>query len=216
MKLYAVVGSPNSRKVLAVVNHTGINVDIEYLDFFAGDTHQADYTALNPNAMVPTLVDGDLKLWESNAIMQYLADKSGDDVLYPKNLSLRADIARWQSWELAHFNQAFGTLAFESVAKPNFMDLPGNPALIDWAKEQLVRFSTILNTHLKDRSYMVGETMTLADYSIIHVDFFKAMIPFDWTPFPHVNDYFERMCQSPHWANTAAESLEQMGRKPQS
>ena len=50
MKLYAIVGSPNSRKVLAVAHHTGIDVDIEYLDLFEGDTKKPDYMALNPNA----------------------------------------------------------------------------------------------------------------------------------------------------------------------
>ncbi len=215
MKLYAIVGSPNSRKVLAVVHHTGIDVDIEYLDIFAGDTHQTDYLALNPNAMVPTLVDGDLTLWESNAIIQYLADKAGDEELYPQNLTLRADIVRWQCWELAHFNQAFGTLALESVAKPNFFGTQGNQTIIDCAREQLARFSVVLNAHLKERCYMVGEMLTLADYATVHVEFFKEMIPFDWTPFPHVNDYFERMRRSPHWLATAPATPDLAGRKPQ-
>ena len=215
MKLYAIVGSPNSRKVLAVVNHTGIDVEIEYLDLFAGDTRRPEYTALNPNAMVPTLVDGDLNLWESNAIMQYLADKAGDESLYPKDLKLRADITRWQCWELAHFNQAFGTLAFESIAKPNFLGTPGNPAVIEWATEQLARFSQVLNAHLQDRHYMVGDTITLADYSIIHVEFFKEIIPFDWAPYPHLNTYFEHMRQAPHWIASAPASPELVGRKPQ-
>ncbi|MBE9397143.1 glutathione S-transferase family protein [Pontibacterium sp. N1Y112] len=214
MKLYVIVGSPNSRKVLAVVKHAGIEVDIEYLDLFAGDTHQADYIALNPNAMVPTLVDGGFKLWESNVIMQYLADKAGDDVLYPKNLALRADIGRWQSWELAHFNQALGTLAFESVAKPNFLGAQGNAAVIDHARQQLARFAQVLDAHLKGRSYMVGDTITLADYSMIHVEFFKEMVPFDWTPFSHINAYFDHMRETPHWLATAPESAEQIGRKP--
>ena len=213
MKLYAIVGSPNSRKVLAVINHLGIDVEIEYLDLFAGDNYQTDYIALNPNAMVPTLIDGDLNLWESNAINQYLADKAGDENLYPKKLALRADIARWQSWELAHFNQAFGTLAFESVAKPNFMDMQGNAALIEWSKDKLARFSQVLNAHLQHRSYMVGDSITLADYSIIHVEFFKEMIPFDWTPYPYLNEYFNRMRQSPHWSATAPASTELIGRK---
>ncbi|WP_281558764.1 glutathione S-transferase family protein [Thalassomonas sp. RHCl1] len=214
MKLYAIVGSPNSRKVLAVINHLGLDVDIEYLDFFAGDNQQADYIALNPNAMVPTLVDGDLNLWESNAINQYLADKAGDESLYPKNPALRADINRWQAWELAHFNQAFGTLAFESVAKPNFMDMQGNAALIEWSQDKLARFALVLNTHLKEKTYMVGDKITLADYSIIHVEFFKEMIPFDWTPFAYVNEYFDRLRQAPHWASTAPASPELIGRKP--
>jgi len=196
MELYAIVGSPNTRKTLAVVRHTGIDVDIKYLDLFNGDHKQPAYTALNPNGMVPTLVDGDLKLWESNAIIQYLADKAGDEGLLGKNLSRRADIVRWQCWELAHFNQAFGTLAFEAVAKPNFMNTEGNEAVISWTKEQLSRFSVVLNDHLQGRSYVVGDTITLADYSMIHVEFFKEMIPFDWTPFQHLNEYFDPMNHS--------------------
>jgi len=215
MKLYAIVGSPNSRKVLAVAQHTGIDVDIEYLDLFEGDTQKTAYKALNPNAMVPTLIDGDLSLWESNAINQYLADKSEDEGLFPRDLAQRADIVRWQSWELAHFNQAFGTLAFESVAKPNFMNLPGNDAVISWAKEQLGRFALVLNEHMQGRSYVVGDALTIADYSMIHVEFFKEMIPFDWTAFPHLNSYFDRMRQTPYWAATAPESPEAIGRIPE-
>jgi len=214
MKLYAIVGSPNSRKVLSVVYHTGIKIDIEYLDLFEGDTQKTEYQALNPNGMVPTLIDKDLKLWESNAINQYLSDKAADNSLFPKAPAQRADIVRWQCWELAHFNQAFGMLAFESVAKPNFMNLSGSQTLIDHSTEKLSRFSSVLNNHLKDREYMVGDAITLADYSIIHVEFFKEMIPFDWTPYQHLNEYYERMRQSPHWVATAPESPDAIGRIP--
>ncbi len=214
MKLYAIVGSPNSRKVLAVINHLGLDVDIEYLDLFAGDTKNPDYEALNPNTMVPTLVDGDLTLWESNAINQYLADKSQDNSLFPNDLTIRADIVRWQCWELAHFNQAFGTLGFEAVAKPNFMNMQGEEAVIAWSKGQLSRFASVLNNHLQGRSYMVGDSITLADYSIIHVEFFKEQVPFDWSAYPHLNEYFDRMRQSPSWLATAPKSLEAIGRIP--
>ena len=215
MKLYVIVGSPNSRKVLAVINHLGIDVDINYLDLFAGDNHKAQYTALNPNAMVPTLVDGDLKLWESNAINQYLADKSQNNSLFPNDLTFRADIVRWQCWELAHFNLAFGTLAFEAVAKPSFMDITGDQAVIDWSKGQLSQFASVLNNHLAGRYYMVGDSITLADYSMIHVEFFKEAVPFDWSPFPHLNDYFDRMRQSPSWVATAPSTPEAIGRIPE-
>lgn len=214
MKLYVVAGSPNSRKVLAVARHTGIDVELEYLDFFKGDLGNEAYKALNPNAMVPTLVDGDLKLWESNAICQYLAETSQNDSLFPKDIAQRADIVRWQFWELAHFNQAFGTLAFEAIAKPSFMNTQGNEAIISWAGDQLSRFASVLNDHMQGRSYVAGDSITLADYSMIHVEYFKEMIPFDWTPYPHLNDYFHRMRQLPHWAATAPESAEAIGRIP--
>jgi len=214
MKLHVIVGSPNSRKVLAVASHTGIKIDIKYLDLFAGDHHTPAYQALNPNAMVPTLTHGDLKLWESNAINQYIADQSSGHDLFPKDPAIRADIVRWQCWELAHFNQAFGTLAFEAVAKPNFMGTTGNGALIEHCQEQLKRFAQVLNDHMANRDYLVGNDITLADYAMIHVEFFKEQIPFDWQPYPHLNNYFERMRQIPHWLATAPTSPEAIGRIP--
>jgi len=119
---------------------------------------------------------------------------------------------RWQCWELTHFNQAFGTLAFESVAKPSFMDMPSNEAVIAWSQEQLTRFAIVLNEHLQGRSYLVGDSITLADYSMLHVEFFKEAIPFDWTPYPNINEYFERLRQLPHWVETMPDSNESIGK----
>ena len=203
MKLYAIVGSPNSRKVLSVINHLGLKVEVDYLDLFKGQHKTPEYLAINPNGMVPALVDGDLTLWESNAIIQYLADKAGDRSLFPVEPKKRADVVRWLCWDLAHFNQAFGTLAFEAIAKPGFMDSPSNEAIVEWSKEQLTRFAPVLNEHLRDKKYMCGDEITLADYAMIHVEFFKESIPFDWTPYSNLNAYFERMRLSPHWAKTA-------------
>ena len=73
----------DSRKVEAVIDHLGLDVEIVHHDFAGGGLRQSEYLAVNPNGMVPTLVDGSFILWESNAIMQYLADKAGGDPLFP-------------------------------------------------------------------------------------------------------------------------------------
>src|SRR5258708_20182899 len=96
MRRYTFRGSPNGRKGEAVIDHLGLDVEIEYRDFLAGELRSPDFVALNPNAMVPALVDGSFRLWESNAIMQYLADKAGREELFPRDRQKRADIARWQ------------------------------------------------------------------------------------------------------------------------
>ncbi|MDH5536848.1 MAG: glutathione S-transferase family protein [Betaproteobacteria bacterium] len=214
MKLYTVVGSPNCRKVLAVINHLGIKVDIEYLDFFAGDLMSPDYGAVNPNRMVPALRDGKLVLWESNAIMQYLADKTPGNTIFPRDPAVRADVVRWQCWELAHYNKAFGLLAYETVLKPNFLKQETNRELVRWAQEGLARFAPVLDAHMKGRQYAVGNEITLADYSLIHVEGFTEAVPFDWAPYPNLNLYYERMRVVPHWANTAPPSADAMGRRP--
>ncbi len=214
MKLHTFVGSANSRKVEAVINHLGLKVEVQYHDALAGDLKAPGYLALNPNGMVPMLEDGQFVLWESNAIMQYLADQAGADALYPREPQLRADIHRWQFWELAHFNKAFGTLAFEAVAKPKLGLGETNQALVEVAQADLRRFTPVLERHLKDRRHLVGDRITIADYSMIATEFYKAAIPFDWSPFASVNAYFERMRTVEHWRRTAVADPAQTGRKP--
>jgi glutathione S-transferase len=214
MKLYYVVGSPNCRKVHAVLNHLNLKADFEYLDFFTGDLQSASYRAINPNGMVPALVDGDLKLWESNAIMPYLADKAGSDELLPRDAKRRADVQRWLAWELGHFNRAFGILSFETVAKPNFLNMAPNAPLVEWAQGQLKGFAAVLDQHMAGRTYASGSGITLADYALTHLEGFKDMMPFDWKPYANLNAYFDRMRKVEHWAKTAPARPELTGRKP--
>lgn len=215
MRLYYVVGSPNCRKIHAVLNHLNLNVDFEYLDFFSGDLQSPAYRAVNPNGMVPALVDGDLTLWESNAIAQYLADAADADDLFPRDPKRRADVVRWMAWELAHFNRAFGVLSFETVAKPTFMGMAPNRPVAEWAGEQLKTSAALLDAHLAGRTYVSGDRLTLADYAMIHLEGFKQAMPFDWAPYPDLNAYFDRMRAVEHWAKTAPARPELMGRKPQ-
>jgi glutathione S-transferase len=215
MKLYYVVGSPNCRKVLSAINHLGIEVDIEYYDFFNGDLNTDKYLSINPNGKVPTLVDDSFKLWESNAIMQYLADQVPENTLFPKDPKTRADIVRWQCWELAHYNQLLGTIAFETNIRVAFNMGEPDHALVENAVGNLKQYASVLDKHLDNREYVVGDEITLADYSIIHIEAFKDTIPFDWSEFSNVNAYYDRMRNNPHWLKTAPESLEAIGHKPE-
>ena len=88
MKLYGFAGSPRTWKVRALAAHLGIPLEYENLDAAKGDNRTPKYLALNPTGRTPTLVEGDFVLWESDAIMQYLASKK-PNTLWP-NLRERA------------------------------------------------------------------------------------------------------------------------------
>jgi glutathione S-transferase len=75
MKLYHFPRSPNTRKVLAVIVHLGLNTELETVDLLKGEQMKPEFIRLNPNHKTPALQDGDFLLWESNAIMQYLASR---------------------------------------------------------------------------------------------------------------------------------------------
>ncbi|CAA0099501.1 Uncharacterised protein [BD1-7 clade bacterium] len=101
------------------------------------------------------------------------------------------------------------------MAKPNFLGVPGDQGIIDNMTQKLERFAAVLDVHMQDRLYVVGDSITLADYSMIHVEFFKEMIPFDWAPYPNLNAYFERLRTSTHWLSTEPASPDLIGKKPE-
>jgi len=146
--------------------------------------------------------------------MQYLADRSDDTTLFPSDLRRRAEVVRWQFWGNIHFNRAFGTLAFETVAKPALNIGSTNELAVAAALKDLAQFAPVLNGHLKGREFLVGKAITLADYSVSRHEDFQAKIPFDWSPFPEINAYFERMRRVEAWARTAPASYDAIGRKP--
>jgi glutathione S-transferase len=199
MILHTVPGSPNGRKVEAVISHLGLAVDICHHDLFKSELRLPGYLAINPNAKAPTLVDGDFTLWETTAIMQYLCEKAGDTELFPRTPRIRADITRWQCWEGLYFNAALGTLAFETVAKAKHDWGPPDEALVRGAQATLSRFAPVLDGHLDGRKYLVDERLTVADYSMAMFEPYTSRVPFDFAPFLHINSYFERMRQSEHW-----------------
>ena len=203
MQLYTLPGSPNSRKVVAVIRHLGLSIEIRHLDFARGETKTPVFLSLNPNGMVPVLVDGDFSLWESNAICAYLADMGGGSPLYPQDLKVRADVNRWLSWEQAHFNRAFGTLIFESIIKPKFGMGQASQGLIDFCLEETGKRARILDGYLKGRDTLVGDDITIADYAMVCLEKYRDATAFDWTPFANVNRYFDSIRQTEAWLKAA-------------
>ena len=100
MKLYAFPPSPNTWKVRAVASYVGVPLELEIVDLTK--PRSAAYLAINPSGRTPTLVDGNFTLTESNAIMQYIASQKPNS-LWPDDARARADIVRWQCWQLAHW-----------------------------------------------------------------------------------------------------------------
>ena len=160
MKLYTNLFSPNARKVHAVANELGIELDTHTVDLRAGEQRTPEYLALNPNGKVPTLVDGDTVLWESNAILCYLAGK-GDTDLWPKSAT-RYDILRWMFWESHHLTNALNRLFGQKFFN---RDNPDH-GIIERATKDFRKYATVLDGNLADNAYVTGDTLTLADFAI--------------------------------------------------
>lgn len=160
MKLYTNLFSPNARKVHAVANELGMTLEFQTVDLQSGEQRKPEYLALNPNGKVPTLVDGDTVVWESNAIICYLAGK-GDTELWPKSAK-RYDILRWMFWESNHLTNALNRLFGEKFFRRDNPD----QSVIDRANKDFRKYATILDANLADKQFVTGDTLTLADFAI--------------------------------------------------
>ncbi len=122
MKLY-LFPAGRAVGVLALKNHLGLDCEVQLLDFRRGDQLTPQYLALNPNKKMPTLEDDGFVLWESNAILFYMAAKHPEKGLWPSDLKGQADVIRWLAWESAHWDAEFmrhGLIreSLESRARP--------------------------------------------------------------------------------------------------
>jgi glutathione S-transferase len=203
MKLYGFPPSPNTWKVRAVAAYLGIPLEVEFVDLTKGGSHSPDYLALNPTGRTPTLIDGDFKLWESTAIMQYLASQKPNS-LWPDNARARADIARWQSWQLAHWSkEGCEPLIFNRLVK-KLMNL-GAPdeAAVAKGTECFNKEAKVLDAHLAKQPYLVGKELTLADLSVAAPLFYTKEADLPVGPYARLQEWFGRVSALPCWRETA-------------
>jgi glutathione S-transferase len=203
MKLYGIPPSPNTWKVRAVASHLGLPLDLQVIDVGKGDNRTPAYLALNPTGRTPTLVDGSTVLWESNAILQYLGDRKSN-TLWPNDPRTRADIMRWQSWQLAHWGRdACDVLLFEVLVKRFFNWGPPDAAAVEKATQAFHREAQVLDAHLAKQPYLAGSELTLADFAVAAPLFHKDGAELPVAPYAKVQDWFARVAALPAWRESA-------------
>jgi glutathione S-transferase len=196
MKLYY-FETPNARKACAVARYLDAPVEFVRVDLTKGEHKTPGFLAINPNGKVPALEDGDVRMWESAAIMAYLADKAGSS-LWPKD-ARQIDVLRWISWDAMHFARHAGTLFFQRVIKPQFGLGDPDLAAIDEAIGFFRQFAGVLNSHLHGRDYLVGDSLTIADFSVAAFlpGAKAAQLPLE--DFSEIRRWYGQLEQLPAW-----------------
>ncbi|WDY55994.1 glutathione S-transferase family protein [Pseudomonas sp. PSKL.D1] len=183
--------SINVRKVLWAC--TEFNIEFEREDWGSGfrPTGEPEFLAMNPNAMVPVIQDGDFVLWESNTIIRYLATRYGDPALYPGQARARARVDQWIDWQATDLNGSW-SYAFMSLVRqsPNHQDAQALAAgCANWARHMSILDQQLAATG----AYVAGDQFSLADIPIgLSVNrWFET--PFEHPHLPAVRDYYERL-----------------------
>jgi glutathione S-transferase len=200
MKLYWIKAQA-PRRVLALIKHLGIESDVDTIDVSGGQLRSAGFAAINPNRKAPVLVDGDVTLWESTAIMAYLCVKRGSDMWPTQNAREQVEVLKWLAWCDSHWSPAVGPFYFEHVVKPTFkLGDPDRAVLTDKVGDVL-KFAKVLDDHLVGRSHPACERLTIADFQMASMatDWRVSEMPLE--QFPNVVRWLDGLMRLPAWAD---------------
>jgi len=193
------LSSINVQKVMFAVEELGLAYERHDAGGAFGRVDTPEYRAMNPNGKVPVVEDDGFVLWESNAIVRYLAAAHGAGGLWPDNRHLRADADRWMDWQATEATPAMRDVFWQLIrTKP----AERNQAAIEASVRQSERMMAILDARLTGRLFVVGDCVTVADIALGPVAHRWLNLPlgeagFSRTPRPQVERWYERLRSRP-------------------
>jgi glutathione S-transferase len=194
--------SNTSRPVRMFIQDNNLKVEEETVDLMTGAHYKEPYASVNPNNQVPTLIDGELVLAESSAILKYLADKF-DLPAYPKDLKKRAKVNEAMDWFNTHFyhDYAYGVVypqVFPHHKRPTDEVQKGT---IAWGKEKTKKWLQVLNDHWlgKGNKYLTGNDITIADYFGAALLTCGDPIRTEFKNYPNIKAWLDRMAETKSW-----------------
>ena len=189
------------QRVLALVKHLGIDAQCVEVDLKAGGLRAPEYAKLNPNMKAPTLVDGDVVLWEASAIMAYLCIKVGSDMWPANRPSEQVEVLRWLSWNDCHWSPAVSPFYFEHIVKSTFKLGPPDREPLKASVNDLVRFAKVLDGHLAGRSNPACGRLTIADFQLASMATYWRESEMPLADFPNVVRWLDGLNRLPAWAD---------------
>jgi len=205
-KLYTHHHSANGRKVLALTYHLQLPAEILLVNIYQGDGKNPDFLKINPLGKIPVLVDADFVLWESNAILQYIAEKFADFQFSDQDPQKRADISRWLFWESSHWQPALSTVLAPVVGHhllPHVIPAPKEAP--NWQHPDFNRWVTYLNSRLTQHSHVVNDRLTIADFSVAGMMTYFRFAKFPFDHFPALKNWYERIESLDAWKKSESE-----------
>ncbi|PZR89100.1 MAG: glutathione S-transferase [Stutzerimonas stutzeri] len=204
IKIYGDPGSGSLRRVTSAAAIMGVAIERVNIDLFKGESHTPDFLKLNPHGLSPVLVDGDFVLYEASAINLYLAEKAGSD-LAGVSLRERYEVLQWMFWSGEQW-RVFSTLTFDERVGKRFIGQPEDENITRLAFAKIRDAGAVLDAHLADRRFIVGDRLTLADIDIAapFSQSHRTDVPF--AEFPNLVAWQQRLLDTlPAWAETKRE-----------
>ena len=200
MELYYWPMSHNARKARALAKHLGLNIDEKLLSMQDKEHKTDEFLAINPMGQIPAIKNGDYTVWEANAVLIYLAAQSENNLL-GQSAEEWGTITQWMIWQSTELSSTVVPLHVENYFK-RIKGIEPDIAKRDAASARLAELLTVLNDALEDRSYMIGDRLTVADFAVAG-DFTHAKNAlFPISDFPNVETWLEKIEALPAWQDT--------------
>lgn len=184
----------NPRVAVAVAKHLRSPVDYVRFDPMGKDREMA--RPLNPNTLAPVLVEGGNSLWETDAIALRLSKLSGSDFWPMERLE---EVMMWVSWSAHHFTFAGATFQFENVTVPLYMGREPDTKLLENTAEDFARYARVLDDTLADRTWLVGEKLSYADFRVATALPFAETAKLPLEGYRNIEKWHERLNQIDAW-----------------
>ncbi|MBK6518132.1 MAG: glutathione S-transferase family protein [Polyangiaceae bacterium] len=194
IKLYGFPMSPNARRALIALEETGESYEYVTVDLMSGGQKAPDYLALNPNGRVPTLVDGDLVLWESHAILEYLAAKHPEKRLGGGSPEELAHVSKYLFLNAAHLGPAMAGVFAHTIRLPEDKRIP---TIAENGRAEATRILGLLERALTDKTALVGDRVTIADIAVGTNVALAPMLGFDLAAYPNVSRWLAELKKRP-------------------
>lgn len=194
MKVWGRLSSINVQKVVWCLDELGVAYERIEAGGQYGLVNAPEYRAMNPNGLIPTLDDDGFVLWESNAIVRYLAAKHPETGLWPNDPRERADADRWMDWQATAATPAVRDAFWNLIRTP--ADKRDQSA-VELSVERSERIAAILDTHLAGRAYLGGNDFTVADIAVgAHVHRWLGL-PLERQARPNIEAWYARLKDRP-------------------
>jgi glutathione S-transferase len=206
MKLYEFAPT-RSIRVRWTLQELGVDFESISVDLTAAENTAPEFLRVNPAGKLPVLVDGDFVLTESVAIVLYLADKHPAKRLAPVDREQRAELIRWMLFTVTELEQPLWRIARHTMIYPEAERLPADIVL---ASREFRQMAAVLEGHMRNRQFVVGDSVTVGDFVVAYtLDWGNEVKLLD--DCPALVSYMKRMYERPHAPMRIAQALASIG-----
>jgi len=208
IKLYGLELSFPVNRVRFCLNAMNLEYEFIRVNPIAGETQTESYLKMHPAGKIPVIDDNGFVLFESNAIMKYLCRKHNSD-FYPNDIIAQAEVDKWLDFTTIHLANGFNKVLFNKILA-HIVDAEVDERSLEDGYNFIKRFLTVINSQLETSAFLVGDTMSIADFCLLATVDPAEVIEVDITEYPHVDKWRKKLMNEDFYKNVHSSFSETM------